>query len=66
MLNAQDGNRDDRRPQTVATLTLSEWSRGRKTEPRDSEMAVQVWERKGSKGVKERRELQSSAVTSWE
>lgn len=45
MLNAQDGNRDDRRPQTVAALTLPEWSRGRKTEPRDSEMAVQVWER---------------------
>lgn len=66
MLNAQDGNRDDRRPQTVAALTLPEWSRGRKTEPRDSEMAVQVWERKGSKSVKERRELQSSAVTSWE
>lgn len=45
MLNAQDGNRDDRRPQTVTALTLPEWSRGRKTEPRDSEMAVQVWER---------------------
>lgn len=45
MLNAQGGHRGDRHPQIAAALILPEWSRGGKTEPRDSEMAVQVWER---------------------
>lgn len=49
MLNAQGGHRGDRHPQSAAALTLPEWSRGGKTEPRDSEMAVQVWKGKSRK-----------------
>lgn len=33
---------DDRRPQAAAVLILVEWNGGRKTEHRDSEMAVRI------------------------